>query len=149
MYFVNEIHLAVSLAKLILSIHENEALLGCNLLSALEESACVVFHYLIILFAHNALGYDFIFGYVHVVTLICLCSRSNDWLWETLVLLHAIWQFHAAYLPASFLVISPCRTRTDGTYDHLHPESLAFEAHCNHWVWRCNFPVGTDIGSSI
>ena len=57
-YFVDEIYLAVTLAKLLLGIYKDKATLCCNLLSAGEKTACVVFHHGIVLCADETLGND-------------------------------------------------------------------------------------------
>ena len=65
--------------------------------------------------------------------------------WETLVLVHAIGQLHAAKLTATVFVLSPCGTRENATYNHLYTESLAFQAHGDHWIWCRELPVGANV----
>ena len=78
-----------------------------------------------------------------------LCSRGNDRLRELLVLLHALWQFHATDLTYTALVSAPCATTEVTTYDHLHRETLALYTYGHHRIGSRQFPVGANIGGRI
>ena len=149
MDFVDEIYLSVSLAELVFRVHEDKSLSLCYLLSSGEEFAGIVFHHLVVFLAHDALCDDFLLGDVQVVSFIGLSGGGDDGFGETLVLLHALGQSHAADFAASLLVFSPGRTGQDGADDHLHSESLAFQTDGDHWVGSGEFPVGADVGGGI
>ena len=149
MNLIDEIYLAVTLAKLVLGIDENQALLSGNLLTTLEDAAGVVLHDGVVFSTNDALGDDLLLGDVHVVTLVSFGSRGDDRLWETLVLTHTVRQLHAAKLTASLLVLSPGTTGEDGADDHLHTEALALQTYGYHWVWGSQLPVRADVGCGI
>ena len=83
------------------------------------------------------------------MTFVSLCCWSDDWLWETLVLLHSLWELNATDLTATVLVVAPCRTCKDTTDNHLHAESLALQTYSNLWIRSSQLPVRTDISSCI
>ena len=146
---VDEVNLAVALAELVLGIYEDQALLGSDFLTAGEDAACVVLHHSVILCTNNTLGDDLFLRDIHVVTLVGLCSRGDDRLWETLVLAHTVWQLHTADLAAALLILAPCTTGEDRTDDHLHAETFALQTYGNHWVWSSQLPVWTDVCSCV
>ena len=124
-------------------------MLGSNLLSALEELACVVFNLCIVVCAHYALCNDLFLRDVHVVTLVGLCCGRDDGLGGALVLLHALGQLHAADLAASVLVGTPCRSCEDGADNHFNFETFAVKAHGDHGVGCSQFPVGADVACCV
>ena len=146
---VNEIDLTIALTEFIFGIYEDKSLLLGNLLTACEELAGIVFHHGIVFSAHNALGNDFLLRDVQVVTLVGFGGRSDDGLWETLVLLHTLRQFHATQFATSVLVFAPCAARQDAADNHLYAESLALQAYGHHRVGGSQFPVGADVAGSI
>ena len=83
------------------------------------------------------------------MTFVGLSCRSDDRLWETLVLLHSFRKFHATKFTAAFFIGTPSRTSEDRTDNHFYTEPFAFKTNCNHWVWSCEFPVRTDVGSCV
>ena len=83
------------------------------------------------------------------MTLVCLSGRSDDRLWETLVLAHSLRQFHTTNLAAALLILTPCGASEDGTDDHLNAESLTLQTHCNHRVGSGEFPVGADVARCV
>ena len=148
-YFVNQIHLAVALAKLILRVHQNESLLSSNLGAQFEEGIGVFLHHLIVLLAHQSLSDDFLLRDVLVVTLVSLRSRCDDRLRELLVLLHALRQGDATQRAVTSLILSPCRASQVATDNHLHAETLALQSHRHHGVGRSQFPVRHDVSTCI
>ena len=149
MDLVDEVNLTVALTELVLGIYEDQSLLGSDFLTTGEDAACIVLHYSVILCTNNTLGDDLFLRDVHIVTLVSLCSRGDDRLWETLVLAHSVRQLHTADLAASLLIVTPCTTGEDRTDDHLHAETFALQTYCNHWVWSSQLPVWTDICSCV
>ena len=146
---VNEVDFAVTLAKLILRVHQDEALPLGYFLSALEYLAGIILYDFVIFAAHDALCDDFLLGDVQVMALVSFGGRRDDRLWETLVLPHAFWQLHAAKLAAAVLVGPPGTARKDGAYDHLHFKALAFQSYGHHGVWSGQLPVGADVRGGV
>ena len=79
------------------------------------------------------------------MSLVSLGCRSDDWLWETLVLAHTLWQFHTTDLATALLVFSPCATCKDRADDHLYTETLALQSYGHHRVGRSQLPVRTNV----
>ena len=108
MNLVNQVNLTITLTELVLGVYEDESALSGNLLSTSKDLAGIVLHDGIILCRHDTLSDNLFLRDVHVVSLVSLGRWGDDWLWETLVLLHAIWQLHTAKLSAAVLVLAPC-----------------------------------------
>ena len=83
------------------------------------------------------------------MALIGLGCRGDDGLGESLVLLHAVGQFHTTEFTATVLVLAPGRTCQDGTDNHLHTETLALQTDGHHRVGSSQLPVRTDIRRGI
>ena len=144
-----KISIPIAIQNILMSGYEDQALLGSDFLTAGEDAACVVLHHSVILCTNNTLGDDLFLRDIHVVTLVGLCSRGDDRLWETLVLAHTVWQLHTADLAAALLILAPCTTGEDRTDDHLHAETFALQTYGNHWVWSSQLPVWTDVCSCV
>ena len=110
---VDEIELTVTLAELILSVDEYKTALSSNLLTTCEKLTSPVLDDSIVLGTDNALLDNLLSLDIHVVTLISLCCRGDDWLREALVLTHSVRKFNTAELTASVLVGTPCATGKD------------------------------------
>ena len=95
MNLVDEVYFAVALTEFVFGINEDKALLGCHLAATLEEGVGVFLQLLIVLGAYNALGDDFLFGDVFVVSLVGLSGGGDDGGGELLVLAHALGEGYA------------------------------------------------------
>ena len=144
-YLVNQIDLAVTLAKLVLGVHKDESFLGGNLGAEVEEGTGIFLHHLVVFLAHNALCDDFFLRDVLVVTLVCLGGGGDDGLRELLVLTHSLGQSDATKSAVASLVLTPCRTGQVATDNHFHTEAFALQAHGHHRVGSGEFPVGDDV----
>ena len=149
MYFVNEIHLAVALAKFVLRINENKAVFGSDFLTTTEEFLGVVFYHGIVFGTNKSLCNNLFFRDVEVVTFVGLRRWRYDGFWKTFVLLHTVGQFHTAQFPTSFLIFTPSRACKYRTNDHLHTEALAFKADGHHRVGRGQLPIRADVGRKV
>ena len=145
MYFVYQINLIAFLAKLIFGIHKNQSMLGRNLLATSKELACPVLNDGIVLGRHDALRNNFFTRNIHVVTFVGFRRRRDDGFGETLVLVHALGQLHAAQFATAILIGTPSRAGEDGANDHFHAESLTLHTHGHHRVGGGQFPVGADV----
>ena len=148
-YLVNEVYLAVTLAELIFRIYQDKTLLLGNLLTTGKELAGIVLHHGIVLGTDDTLCDDLFFRDVQVMTLVGFGGRSDDRLGETLVLLHALRQFHATQFTASVLILTPCTSCQDAADDHLHTEALTLQTYGDHGVGGSQFPVRTDVTGGI
>ena len=83
------------------------------------------------------------------MTFVSLCCRSDDWLWEALVLLHSLRELNTTDLTATVLVVAPCRTCKDATDNHLNTESLALQTYSNLWIRSSQFPVRADVSCCV
>ena len=146
---VDENHLAVALTEFIFGIHEDEAFLGCNFRSALEEGACVALHHFIVLSAYDALCDNLLLGDVLVVTFVGFGGWSDDRLGETFVLTHTFRQLHAAELTATVLILAPSRAGEVAADNHLYAETLSLQTYGDHGVGSCKLPVGDDVSGGI
>ena len=147
--FVDEVHFAVALAKLVLGVDEDEALARGNFLSASKQSAGVIFDNGVIFFAYEALGNDFFARNVEVVALICLGGGGDDGFGEALVFFHPVGQTYAAQFATSVFVGAPCRAGENGTDNHFYTKTFALQTYGDHWVGCGKFPVGTDVGGEV
>ena len=147
--FINEIHLTIALAKFVLRVDKNQTALSSNLLSTGKNLTGVVLHDCIVFCRYDALCDNLFFRDVHVVTFIGLCRRGDDRLGETLVLFHAIGQFHTAEFTAAVLVLTPGRACENRTDNHLYTEALTFKTNRHHGVGSGQLPVGTDVCCGI
>ena len=149
MDFVDEIDLTVALAELVFRVDEDQSALGGDVLSALEDLTGIVLHHGVVFSRDDALGDDLLTGDIHVVALVGLCRRGDDGLRETLVLLHAVGELHAAEFTAAVLVLTPGRACEDAADDHLHAKTFALHADGHHGVGSRKLPVRTDVGCGI
>ena len=149
MYLVDEINFPIAFSKLILCINKNQPTLCCNLLSTVEKTACIILHNGIILSRDYTLGYYLLTRDVHVMSLVRLCRRSDDRLWEALVLSHTIGESHSTYLTDTALIVSPSGACQVSSYNHLYTETLTRQTDRDLRVWSSQLPVRTDITCRI
>ena len=149
MDFVDEVHLAVLLAELILRVDQDEALLGCHPAASLEEGVGVFLHQFIVLLAHQTLSDDFLFRDVLVVSGFSLGRRGDDGGGELLVFLHSVGESHAAERTAASLVLSPGTAGEIAADNHFHAEAFTLQSDGHHGVGSGNLPVGDNVSSSI
>ncbi len=149
MDLVDEYHLVAELAELIFRVDEYQPLLGGHLGAALEQTARIALHHLVVLLAHEPLRYDLFARDILIVSGVGLGGGGDYRLGETLVLLHAVGKLHAAQLAASGRIFAPCAARQIAAYDHLHAEALAALAHGHHRIRHGQQPVGTYIRRSL
>ena len=149
MNLVDQDNFAITLAKLIFGVNQDEALAGGNLTTTLKEGTGVLDHCLPVFLAYQSLLDDFFCRDVLVMTLVSLGCGGDDRLGELLVFAHAFRQFDATQFTTSVLVFTPCATCQIATYDHLHAETLSLQSYGYHRVGSSKLPVGDNVGSGI
>ena len=146
---VDEVDLAVLLAKLVLRVDQDEPLLLRQLAAALKESERNVRDSLQLLGSHQPLLHDLIGGDIHVVPGVGLGGGGEDRVLEVLIFLHPLRQDHAAEVALAGLVGAPGATGEDGTDDHLELIRLAGVTDGDHGVGRGDLPVGDNVLGGI
>ena len=149
MNLVDEVNLAVTLAKFVLCVNEYQAVLCGDFLSALEELARIFLHYGVVFGAYDALLDDFLLGNVEVVTLVCLGCGRYDRLREPLVLPHSFGKLHSADAAAALFIFAPGRSGEYAAYDHLHAEAFTLQSDGHHGVGSGQFPVGAEVACGV
>ena len=146
---VDEVDLAVFLAKLVLRVNEDEPLLLRQLAPTLEEAERNVGDGLQLLGGHQSLLDDLLRGDIHVVSGVSLGGRREDRVLEVLILLHPLGQDHAAEIPLARLIGTPGATGEDGADDHLELIGLAGVADRDHGIGSGDLPVGDNVLGGI
>ena len=150
MDFVHQIDLAVVFAEFIFRIYQDEATLGSNFCTALEEGQCIFLQQGIFFGSSQTLGQDFLLGDVGVVfTDFGFGRRGDDRFGELLVLLHSFGQTYAADFTHTALVSTPGRAAEVTANNHFYRETFAHYADGYHRVGCSQLPVGADVGRGI
>ena len=149
MDLVHQDDLSVTLAEFVFGVHEDEALLGGHLGTALEKGAGVGLELLVILLGDDALGDDLFLRDVLVMAFGRLGGGGDDGLGEFLVLHHVFRQGNAAEGALAGLVFPPGVAGQVAADDHFDLERLAAPADGDHRVGLGDLPVGEDVGGGI
>ena len=90
MDLVDQDHLAILLAKLILRVHEDQTTLASDACPLLKERPRVLLNDLVVLLRDQSRGDDLLTANVFVVPLVSLSRRRDDRVWEALILLQPL-----------------------------------------------------------
>ncbi len=138
------------LAEFILRVHEDESALCGDFRAAAEEGEGVFLEHFVLFGSGESACKDFFLGYVGIVfTDFGFGGGGDDGLGETLVLLHALGEFHTAYFAHTALVGTPGASAEIAAHNHFHGETFTHHAHGDHGVGSGKLPVGTDVGGGI
>ncbi len=149
MHLVDEEHLAVLLAELVLGVDQHETLLGGHACADFEEGAGVALHHLIVLGRYETLSDDFLARDVLVVTGVGLGGGGDDGFGETLVLAQTLGEPDAADLACAGCIFTPCAAGKVSADDHLHTEAFAAYACRGHGVDFGELPVGDGVAGGV
>ena len=148
-YFIDEVYLAVALAKLILCVDKDEPMLSGDFGAALEEGKCVSLELVVVFLGYEAGADDLLAADILVVSFVGLGGGGDDGCGELLILDHAFGQLDAAEGACASLIFAPGAASEVAAHNHLDTEAFTFEAHGDHGVGSGKFPIGEDVGGGI